>query len=109
MFNPVNNSVIDKGRLDIHDKNQQNRKQRYKIRYDVEDYYKDKNLEKDVKKDNALESKLSYMRYKTVDNRGYDIVNFGNKYEHYKNSLNLKNEKGEWDVIVSKAGGKLYI
>lgn len=105
MYNPVNNADINTDIMKQHDIKEQNKKQRYKLRYDVEKYQRDKNVLLDLKKEKGMNNKLSYHRFKTQDNRGYDIINFDNKYEHYKNNLKLKDEKPEWDVIVNKAGG----
>jgi hypothetical protein len=53
-----------------------------------------------------LDSKLNYNRYKTTDDRGYNILNFNNNYQHYKNTVRVKNDKDEWEKIVDKAGDK---
>lgn len=70
----------------------------------MENYYREKVLENEIKKDQSLNHKLSYNRYKTTDDRGYDIINFGNNFENYKNTLKVK-EVDEWNAIVKKAGG----
>ena len=38
--------------------------------------------------------------------RGYDIINFENNFDHYKNTVKVKNEKDDWEKIIDKAGEK---
>jgi hypothetical protein len=49
---------------------------------------------------------LSYNRFKTTDTRGYDILNFENNFEHYKNNVKVKDDRDAWEHILEKAGPK---
>lgn len=110
MFNPVNNSVVNKERLNNHDLKEKNKKKRYEIRYDIEDHYRNKQVEGELKQEYNANKKISYNRYRNTDNRGYDIVNFDNNYNQYRKMINVKNKDiGDWENLISKAGGIYYI
>ena len=98
--------VLDKEKLLEKDSKDSNKKKRFKIRYQLENYYQNKNIETDNKKEGSLNTKLSYERYKTTDRRGYDIINFENNFEHYKNSLDIKKDASDWDNLIQKVGPK---
>lgn len=102
----MNHVIIDKEGLKENDLKEKTKKKRFEIRYDLENFYREKNLEGELKKEKSLENKLSYNRYKTTDNRGYDIVNFGNNYENYKNMLKVKDSSTEWETILEKTNDK---
>lgn len=106
MYNSVNHTIVDKEKLEKFDSMQYNKKKRFELRYDIEDYYRNKNFEEDARKESTLATKLSYDRYKVTDNRGYDIVNMKNNFEHYKNTVNTKGHSNEWEHLLSKAGEK---
>jgi hypothetical protein len=88
------------------DGKEKNKKKRFEIRYGIENFYRNKNFEKEMSKEGKLDNKLSYNRFKTTDTRGYDILNFGNNFEHYKNIVKVKHDRDDWDNIVEKAGDK---
>jgi hypothetical protein len=108
MYNPVNNHVLDKERLDQYDEKEKQKKKRFEIRYDIEDFYRNKCIEDKVKKDSMLDKKLSYERYNITDHRGYDIINFKNNFGHYKNLVKTKDEGSEWETVVAGAGGTAF-
>lgn len=109
MYNPVNNTVLDKERLEVYDAKQKDKKRRFEIKHKMNNYYRFKNIENDLVKEENLKNKLAYLRYKTTDERGYDIMNHNNNYHNYKNSLKLRHEKDGWDYVVSKAGNNQNI
>jgi hypothetical protein len=103
-YNPVNNIIYDKEFLDNKDKIEEGKKLRYTIKPQLEDYYKMKTYHHDVMKDNAINNKLDYSRYKIQDKRGYDVINWNNTYNNYKNLVACKNKTSAWDELKEKAG-----
>ena len=104
MFNPVNNIIYDKERLDSFDKNNQISQLKYRHRPSIENYYRKKEFEDDKKRENKLKNKLNYDRYKLQDERGYDFINMKNIYNHYKNNSNCTNKKNAWELLKEKSG-----
>jgi hypothetical protein len=51
-----------------------------------------------------LNQKLSYRKFKNIDDRGFDIVNLNEGGNEYKNKLCLKDTKSEWEKLVEKSG-----
>lgn len=72
----------------------------------MENFNHYKNLEEDSRKEKRLDKKLSYQRFKTIDNRGYDVINFKNNYQQYKNSVNVKDTTDDWQHLIKKVGVK---
>ncbi len=104
LFNPVNNEIYDKEKLDNYDRNHGNSKYRYQIRPQIENYYRTKEYNDDIKKENALKTRLSYDRYKLEDQRGYDFFNMKNNFNHYKLTQSCNNKKNPWELLKDKAG-----
>ena len=50
-------------------------------------------------KSHSMRTKLDYKRFKEADKRGYDILNGNDNFNHYKNSVNCRNEKRPWELI----------
>jgi hypothetical protein len=73
------------------------RKRRYEIRNELENYYREKNILQQDKEENKLNGKNSYFRYKEQDNRQYDIIDLREK--PFKESANkMRKPKNEgWD------------
>ena len=46
-----------------------------------------------------MRTKLDYKRFKEADKRGYDILNGNDNFNHYKNSVNCRNEQRPWELI----------
>ena len=62
-----------------------------------------------MKYKNDIEHHHSYLRYKDIDKRGFDIINNGENIEsHNKNRLtnNARAVKTEWDHLNEFAKGK---
>ena len=104
MFNPVNNVIYDKERLNKFDKNNQTSLLKFIHRPKIENYYRTKEYESEKKKEDSLKTKLNYDRYKLQDERGYDFINMKNIYNHYKNNSNCSNKKNAWELLKEKSG-----
>ena len=104
MFNPVNNVIYDKEKLNLYDKNNQTSLLKYIQRPKIENYYRTKENENEKKKEESLKNKLNYDRYKLQDERGYDFINMKNIYNHYKNNSNCTNKKNAWELLKEKSG-----
>ena len=104
MFNPVNNIIYDKERLENYDKNIHTSQLKYRHRPKIENYYRTKEYENEKKKEECLKYKLNYDRYKLQDERGYDFFNMKNIYNHYKNNSNCSNKKNAWELLKEKSG-----
>ena len=104
MFNPVNNVIYDKEKLNLYDKNNQTSLLKYIQRPKIENYYRTKEYENEKKKEESLKNKLNYDRYKLQDERGYDFINMKNIYNHYKNNSNCTNKKNAWELLKEKSG-----
>ena len=104
MFNPVNNIVYDKERLKSFDNNIQISQLKYRHRPSIENYYRRKEFENEKKNEEKLKNKLNYDRYKLQDERGYDLFNMQNTYNHYKNNASCSNKKNPWELLKEKSG-----
>ena len=104
LFNPVNNIIYDKERLENYDKNIHTSQLKYRHRPKIENYYRTKEYENEKKKEHLLKNKLNYDRYKLQDERGYDFFNMKNTYNHYKNTASCNNKKNPWELLKDKAG-----
>lgn len=113
LFNPVNHHVYDEDKLNEYDTRVNNRKKRFAVRESIEDYYKELNYFKDVKQEQDNNNRVSYFKFKVADERGYDILNYQNTFNQYKegkgftgsNSYNnnKNNMMSHWEMIQNGA------
>lgn len=89
------------------DQSEKDKKKRYEIKYDVENYYRNKSIANDLQKDMRKHPILSYERYKHQDVRGYDIISLDNQNERNLNSIRIKDKESSWQKIVKNVDGNL--
>ena len=98
LYNPFNFKVYDEEKLKQKDLLNSNKKSRYKIREHIDNYYHLKNEASDEKYLNSLKNKLSYDRYKQIDERGYELLNNQVNLSLKKDEKN-SNDKNPWKLI----------
>lgn len=117
MYNPVNHHVYDEGKLKEYDNKMDNKRKRFALREGIEDYYRQNNYLKDLKQEQEKSNRVSYFKFKVADERGYDILNYKNTFNQYKegkgisinkdsisgNSNNIKNKLNNWELIQNGA------
>jgi hypothetical protein len=74
MYNPVNMKVEDADRLLEKDIREKKKKQRYDVRYDVEQKTRREGIMDQMKQEEFGLNKISHMRYKEIAERGFDIL-----------------------------------
>lgn len=104
MFNPVNNLIYNKEKLEQYDMKNKNQKMRYTLKPQLEEFYHIKDYQNDIRKENYISNRLSYNRYKIEDQRGYDFVNMKNTFNNYKVNSSCKNKKTDWELLQDNAG-----
>lgn len=97
--------VKNKEKLDTIDELQKNKKKRFQIKYDIDNFYRNKSIANDIVKERNENPKLSYNRFKHQDNRGYDIINMDNLQENPKNRVYTKDKETTWEKIVNNVEG----
>jgi hypothetical protein len=81
-----------------------NQKKRYELKYENEKYTTQKENAIKETKDKKLNNKLSYKKFKNIDDRGFDIISLNEESKQYKNNLNLRDTKNDWEKLVEKSG-----
>lgn len=99
IFNPFNNEIYDKGKYEELNQRMKNKILRFYLKPKIENYYHLQELKKDEQKSHSMRTKLDYKRFKEADKRGYDILNGNDNFNHYKNSVNCRNEQRPWELI----------
>jgi hypothetical protein len=104
VYNLISLKVVDQKEFNRILKDEKDRKKRYEIRNELENYYREKNILQQDKEENKLNGKNSYFRYKEQDNRQYDIIDLREK--PFKESANkMRKPKYEgWDKLINGAG-----
>lgn len=102
--NYVYNLVIDPEKLNQLDTKEKNKKKRYNLRRDIEKFYADRNSQEFLNKEQSLGKKISYNRYKNIEERGYDILNLEKSIDADKIKKSLKNQKQPWDILTETLG-----
>jgi hypothetical protein len=74
MYNPINMQVGDEQRLKDKDLREKNKKARYEVRYDVEDYTRKSGLAEQDRLNILKLNKISGMRFREEIERGFDIL-----------------------------------
>ena len=98
LYNPFNFKVYDEEKLKEKDLLNSNKISRYRIRQQIDKYY---HLKKEILEEkylNSLKNKLSYDRYKQVDERGYDLLSNQEILSLKKDEKN-SNDKNPWKLI----------
>lgn len=109
MYNPVTNVVHEKEKIEKLDKSEKNKKKRFEIKYDVENYYRNKSIAVDLQKEMHKHPVLSYERYKHQDVRGYDIISLDNRNAQNLNDVRIKDQETSWQKIVRNVDGNLFL
>ena len=107
LINPINNHVYDQKKQDEIDLREYNKKKRFRLRENINDYYRNLGYSQELKEEQAKDNRVSYYNYKISDNRGYDILNFNNVYSKYKDGTKnqkRKQLKNDWELILEGAG-----
>ena len=103
IFNPFNNEIYDKSKYEELNQRMKNKILRFYLKPKIENYYHLQELKKDEQKSHSMRTKLDYKRFKEADKRGYDILNGNDNFNHYKNSVNCRNEQRPWELIKNGA------
>jgi len=101
----VTNVVYDKDKIEKIDQTEKDKKKRYEIKYDIDNYYRNKSIAEDMKKEMFKHPILSYERYKHEDIRGYDIISLDKKNERNLNDIRIKDKETSWQKIVNNVDG----
>ena len=104
LYNLLNMEAVNEEELRKADQKEKNKKQRFDIKYKMENFYHDKSLREMDKKDYYRDQKYSYQRYKESDARQYDIIDLKDR-PYKEHSKNVKKDNiTDWDKLVMKAG-----
>ena len=104
IYNLITLKTVDQKEMDRMIQEEKNKRQRYEIRYKLENYYRYENMKKQDKLDKRKNGKASYMRYKEQDNRQYDIIVLKEKpYNEHKNIIKTGGITG-WQKLINGAG-----
>ena len=74
MYNPINMQVGDEQRLKDKDLREKNKKARYEVRYDLQDYTRKSGLAEQDRLNILKLNKISGMRFREEIERGFDIL-----------------------------------
>lgn len=88
------------------DRLEKDKKKRFKIKYDVENFFRNKAISEDLKKEMFKNPILSYNRYKNIDDRGYNIISIENQEKTNLEGMRIKHKDTGWDTIKENADGK---
>ena len=104
--NPINNIVYNEAEQKRIDEQENNRRQRYKLKDEIEDYYRNLDYNKEMNDLKSKDNKISYYKFKTTDERGYDIINLKNTYSQYKDNTtkNIRQLKSDWELLKEGSG-----
>ena len=105
-INPINNKVYNEEEQNRLDEKESNKKNRYKLKDNIEDYYRSLDYNKELKEKNYIDNRISYAKFKTSDERGYDIINLRNNYSQYKDGADrkIRQLKTDWELIKDGCG-----
>ena len=104
VYNLISLKVVDPKEFNKILKDEKDKKKRYEIRNKIENYYREKNLMQQDKEENKLNGKDSYLRYKELDKRQYDIIDLKERpYKEYAKKMKKQKFEG-WDKILQGAG-----
>jgi hypothetical protein len=103
-YNIITKNVINQDLIGKFQHQENNKKKRYEIRYENEKYTTQKESAIKEASDKKLNSKLSYKKFKNIDDRGFDIINLNEESKEYKNKISLKDTKNDWEKLVEKSG-----
>lgn len=96
--------MIDKEKLNKLENREKNKRKRYTLKRDIENFYADRNSQEFIKDQQSIGKKISYGRYKNIDERGYDILNLEKSQKSINNHPNLKRIKQPWENLLEKIG-----
>ncbi len=104
LYNLLSMQAVNEEELKKADQKAKNKKERYEIKYKMENFYHDKSLRQTDKANYYRDQKYSYQRYKETDARQYDIIDL--KEKPYKEHSNIvkKDNISDWEKLVMKAG-----
>ena len=105
-INPINNKVYNEEEQNRLDEKESNKKNRYKLKDNIEDYYRSLDYNKELNQKNYIYKRISYAKFKTSDERGYDIINLRNNYSQYKDNTDrkIRQLKTDWELIKDGCG-----
>ena len=104
VYNLISLKVVEPKEFNKILKDEKDKKKRYEIRNKIENYYREKNLMQQGKEENKLNGKDSYLRYKELDKRQYDIIDLKERpYKEYAKKMKKQKFEG-WDKILQGAG-----
>lgn len=103
IYNLINLNTIDPESMKNMIEEEKNKKKRYELKYQLENYYREQNLKAQDKKEKNKEGKASYQRIKEEDNRLYDIMNLTEKPFKQHMSHFKKGNMSEWERLLNGA------
>ena len=104
VYNLISLKVVEPKEFNKILKDEKDKKKRYEIRNKIENYYREKNLMQQDKEENKLNGKDSYLRYKELDKRQYDIIGLKERpCKEYAKKMKKQKFEG-WDKILQGAG-----
>ena len=105
IYNPINMKPYDNEKLNqIKQTELSHRLKKFKIRSNLDQYYhfkNEENLQKEMK--NKI-NHCNYSKYATIDQRGYDILNFEKNYHKYLENFKMKNNLEPWSILKKNVG-----
>lgn len=104
LYNLINMKVENENDLKLADLKEYNKKKRYALKVDIENYYHDKNIGEMIKKEQTIENKCSYQRYNEIDKRHYDIIDLKDIPYKKHSSVVKKDNMTDWEKIVKNSG-----
>ena len=63
-INPINNKVYNEEEQNRLDEKESNKKNRYKLKDNIEDYYRSLDYNKELKQKNYIDNRISYAKFK---------------------------------------------
>ena len=105
VYDLITLKVVDPKEMSKIIQDEKDKKQRYEIKYKMENYYREKSLLNQDKEEQKINNKNNYLRYKEEDKRQYDIIDLGYKpfKEHAKISMKGDDSDG-WQKLINCAG-----
>ena len=106
VYDLITLKVVDPKEMSKIIQNEKDKKQRYEIKYKMENYYREKSILNQDKNEQKINSKNNYLKYKEEDKRQYDIINLGNKpfKEHAKMTKTGGDNNDGWQKLINCAG-----
>ena len=106
VYDLISLKVIDPKEMSKIIQDEKDKKQRYEIKYKLENYYREKSIINQDKNERNINRKNNYLKYKEEDKRQYDIIDLGYKpfKEHAKIAKTGGDDNDGWQKLINCAG-----